>query len=68
MQKITGAVLLLIGLAMLIFAPKIADVFGSQVQPLFSGAPTDRTTYLHIGGVVLVLLGIAQFFWKRRKS
>ena len=68
MQKTTGTICLLIGLGLLIFGRKIADAFGPEVQPIFNGAPTDRAVYLYIIGVVIALLGIAQFFWKRKKS
>ena len=45
---------------------KIADSFGPQVQPIFNGAPTDRAVYIYIGGLLLALVGVAQFFWKRK--
>lgn len=51
---------------MLVWGRKIADSFGSQVQQVFTGAPTDRAMYLYIGGIVLIILGVAQFFWKRK--
>jgi hypothetical protein len=68
MQKATAIVFLLIGVVLLIFARKIADSFGSQVQQAFTGAPTDRAVYLYIGGIVLVILGIAQMFWRVKKK
>jgi len=66
MQKILGVICLLVGIFLLLWGRKIADSFGSQVQEVFTGAPTDRAMYLYIGGIVLAILGIAQFFWKRK--
>jgi amino acid permease len=68
MQKTTGVICLVIGMVLLIWGRKIADSFGSQVQQIFTGAPTDRAVYLYIIGIVLALLGVAQIFWKRKKS
>jgi len=68
MQKTTGTICLLIGLTLLVGGRKIANAFGAEVQPPFNGAPTDRAVYLYIIGVVIALLGITRFFWKRKKS
>ena len=66
MQKIIGVLCLAVGIGLLLWGRKIADSFGSQVQEVFTGAPTDRAVYFYIGGVVLAILGVAQFFWKRK--
>ena len=58
MQKITGAIFLLIGLAALIGGRKLSDQFGSQVQPIFNGASTDRAVYIHVCGLVIALLSM----------
>ena len=68
MQKITGVICLVIGVFFLIWGRKIADSFGSQVQEVFTGAPTDRAMYFYIGGIVLSILGVAQFFWPVKKK
>ena len=66
MQKIIGVLCLAAGIVLLLWGRKIADSFGSQVQEVFTGAPTDRAVYFYIGGVVFAVLGVAQFFWKRK--
>jgi nitrogen fixation-related uncharacterized protein len=68
MQKTTGIICVAVGVFLLIWARKIADSFGSQVQEIFTGAPTDRAMYFYIGGIVLVILGVAQFFWPVKKK
>ena len=66
MQKFIGVLCLVVGSIFLIGGRKIADSFGPEVQPIFNGAPTDRAVYIYIGGLVLALVGVAQFFWKRK--
>jgi drug/metabolite transporter (DMT)-like permease len=66
MQKIIGIICLAVGICFLVWGRKISDSFGSQVQQVFTGVPTDRAMYLYIGGLVLAILGVAQFFWKRK--
>ncbi len=67
-RKVIGIICVAIGVFLWIRARDIADSIGSQVQQIFTGAPTDRATYFYIGGIVLVILGVAQFLWpvKRR--
>ena len=68
MQKITGIITVAIGVFLLVWGRKIADSFGSQVQEIFTGAPTDRAMYFYAIGIVLVILGVAQFFWPVKKK
>jgi hypothetical protein len=68
MQKITGIICVVIGVFLLFWGRKIADSFGSQVQEVFTGAPTDRAMYFYVGGIVLVILGVAQCFWPVKKK
>jgi amino acid permease len=68
MQKATSIIFIAMGLCLLIWGRKIADSFGSQVQQVFTGAPTDRAIYLYVSGLVVALLGVAQIFWKRNPS
>jgi hypothetical protein len=66
MHKIIGVLCLAVGIFLFFWGRRIADSIGSQVQQVFTGAPTDRAMYFYIGGIVLIVLGIAQFFWKRK--
>jgi hypothetical protein len=68
MHRIIGGICILIGLAVILVARKLADQFGPEVQPLFNGAPKDRAAYIYAGGVVVVLLGVIRFFWKRKRG
>jgi hypothetical protein len=70
MQKIIGVICLVIGVLLLFWGHNMAKSIGSQVQQLFTGAPTDRATYFYIAGVALVIFGVFQIFWpaKPKKS
>lgn len=63
MQKLIGILCVAVGVFLLVWGRNIADSFGSHVQQIFTGAPTDRAMYFYLGGIVLVILGVAQFFW-----
>jgi hypothetical protein len=47
-------------------AQDFAHSVGSQMQQVFTGAPPDHAMHFYIGGLVLAILGVAQFFWKRK--
>ena len=67
MQKVTGIICIVVGVLLLVWGHNIAESLGSQVQQVFTGAPTDRAMYFYIGGIVLALLGVAQIFWPGRR-
>ena len=68
MQKVIGVICAVVGIFLLIRGRDIADSIGSQVQQIFTGAPADRATYFYIGGAVLLILGVAQFFWPVKRK
>ena len=63
MKKIIGVISLVIGVLLLFWAHNMAESIGSQVQQIFTGAPTDRATYFYIAGVALVIFGLFQVLW-----
>jgi LPXTG-motif cell wall-anchored protein len=48
---------LIIGLILLIFGFNAADSFASEASEFFTGAPTNRSIWLTLIGVVLALVG-----------
>jgi hypothetical protein len=62
MYKGISAALLVVGIMLFIWGIKASNSFGSDMSRLFTGSPTDRTIWLLIGGVVLVILGLFGFF------
>jgi uncharacterized membrane protein HdeD (DUF308 family) len=68
MQKIIGVISLVIGVLLLVWGHNMAESIGSQVQQVFTGAPTDRATYFYIAGVALVIFGVFQIFWPAKSK
>ena len=59
MNRLSSIVLLAAGVILIIWGLNASDSFGSSISRLFTGAPTDRTIWLIVAGVVL---GGAGFF------
>ena len=63
MQKIVGVIAVVLGIIVLVWGHQMA---GAQVENLATGATTDRSTYVYIGGAALILYGIFRIVWKRK--
>lgn len=63
MQRVVGIICLIIGIILLVRGHDMAQSLGSQVQQAFTGAPSDRSTYFYIAGVVLTIFGASQIVW-----
>jgi Protein of unknown function (DUF3185) len=63
MQKGIGVICLVISVLLLVQGHDLAESIGSQVQKIFTGAPTSRAMYFYIAGVALGLFGLFQVFW-----
>ena len=66
MQKIFGVVCLVVGAALLLRGHDIAQSVNSQIKNIFTGSPTHKVIYYHLGGVVLCAVGLIQIFWNRK--
>jgi len=62
-QRIIGIICLIAGIILLVRAHDMAQSLGSQVRQVFTGAPTDRSTYFYIAGVALTIFGMSQILW-----
>ena len=62
-QRIIGLICLVIGVLLMVHGHDMAQSIGSQVQQVFTGAPSNRSTYFYIAGVVLVIFGASQIVW-----
>ena len=66
MQKGIGVIGVIIGVLLLVWGHNIANSVGSQVEKVFTGAPTDRVMQLYLSGAVIGLSGLLLIFWKRK--
>lgn len=58
MNRTLSLALLVGGIVLLIYGVSASDSIGSQFSRLFTGAPTDKTLWLLIGGGVAALVGL----------
>ncbi|HXC35837.1 MAG TPA: DUF3185 family protein [Candidatus Acidoferrales bacterium] len=63
LQRTVGVICLITGIILIVHGHDMARSFGSQVQQVFTGAPTDRSTYFYIAGVALAIFGASQIVW-----
>lgn len=57
MNKITSLVLLLTGVALIGFGVHASNSIGSDFSKFFTGAPTEKSIWLLLGGVLLAAVG-----------
>lgn len=67
MNKITSLALFVAGVILLLFGLNAADSISSAVSETVSGAPSDKSIWLIIGGVILLLSGGAGLFIRGQK-
>lgn len=66
MNRVLGVILLVVGVALLIYGIQASDSVASEVSRFFNGSPTDKTIWLLIGGAVSTGLGL--FFVLSRRT
>lgn len=68
MIKAAALALLAGGVVLLVFGLNAMNSPSSDISRFFTGAPTDRATWMLIGGAVLVAAGLAGIMRGSRKS
>lgn len=68
MNKLVSIVLLVGGIALMIFGISAMNSFNSDVSRFFTGSPTDKAVWMLIGGVVAVAAGLFGTFRSSRQS
>ena len=68
MQSVIGIALLVIGVVLIIFGMQASASVGSRLSELFTGAPSDRTIWLLIVGVIAAILGLGMLLVGRRRT
>jgi hypothetical protein len=68
MIRIVALALLVGGILLTIFGISAADSVSSDVSRFFTGAPTDRATWMLVGGVVMLIAGLAGLLPVFKKS
>lgn len=55
--------LIAMGIVLIVFGINSNNSFGSEVSRTFTGSPTNKTTWLLIGGIACSVLGLVGLFW-----
>lgn len=50
------------GIALTVYGVDASRSFGSEVSKVFTGNPSDRAMSLMVGGVVMIVVGLAGLF------
>ena len=66
MNKQLGLILLVVGVALLIWGISMTGSFQSEISRAFTGSPTDKTMVVLIAGGVCTALGAYQLLKKGR--
>jgi Protein of unknown function (DUF3185) len=67
MNKIISLALLIGGVVLMVIGINATNSFGSDVSRFFSGSPTDKATWMLIGGTVAAVIGLVSTLrsWKQ---
>ena len=68
MNKAISLELLAGGILLLIFGVSAMNSASSDISRFFTGAPTDRATWMLVGGIAMVVAGLAGLLPAFRKS
>ena len=62
MNRSMSLAFLVVGIVLIIMGMNSLDSFSSDVSRFFTGSPTNKAVWLLIGGIVLTIVGMADFF------
>lgn len=68
MYKAISLALLAGGILVTIFGVNEMNSFTSDVTRILTGSPTDRSVWMLVGGIVLVVFGLAGILQSSRKA
>ena len=68
MQSVVGVALLVVGVVLIILGMQASTSVGSRLSELFTGAPSDRTIWLLVVGVVAAIIGLGLVLVGRRRT
>ena len=63
-KKNLSIILLLVGVALIVWGYQVSGEVGSQISSTFSGQPTNETLIFYVAGGVIALVGLVGIFKK----
>lgn len=58
MNKLISLIILILGIALIIYGVSASNSLGSDFSRLFTGSPTDKSIWMLIGGVIATVVGL----------
>jgi len=58
MKKLASLILLIAGIALLVYGFSASNSFNSDVSNFFTGMPTDKAVWMIVGGAVVTFVGL----------
>ena len=68
MPNVVGIALLVVGVVLIVFGMNASASLGSRLSELFTGAPSDRTIWLLLVGIVAAIVGLGLLLAGRRRA
>ena len=59
MNKVISLVILAAGIVLVVIGVAATKSFSSDISRFFTGSPTDKAIWMLIGGVVVIVIGLA---------
>jgi hypothetical protein len=68
MRKYVGASLVVLGIVLTAYGLKASDSLNSRMSRLFAGQPADGATWLLVGGILAVFVGLSLAAYRRPRA
>jgi uncharacterized membrane protein len=68
MRKYIGASLVVLGIVLTAYGLKASDSLNSRMSQLFAGHPADGATWLLVGGILAVFVGLSLAAFRRPRA
>jgi len=67
-QRFAGFAVLVVGIVLVVWGVNASESAGSEISKFFTGAATNKSIYLLVGGAVALMVGASMAFTGRGKS
>lgn len=68
MQRFAGIAVLVVGIVLIVWGANSSQSVSSEISKIFTGAATNKSLYLIVGGTVALIAGASMAFTRRRRS
>jgi amino acid permease len=68
MNKLTSAVILAAGIVLVVFGVAASESLSSDFSRFFTGAPTEKTIWMLIAGVIAIVIGLGGLSFGKPKA